>query len=122
MTYTITTTATLDLEFFADVIDTAGDSIGYWASELMKDETTKSFLIKFDGSDFDDDSPLATGQFLGTYQQITDAIQSIISGNSGCGNWIVEQARDALNGEPTMDADLADVIIQLAVFGEIVYG
>ena len=121
MTYTITTTATLDLEFFADVIETAGDSIGYWAHKGNHDTKHENYTVNFDGSDFDDER-LALGVKTISYQDITDAIQSIISGNAGCGNWIIEQARDALNGEPTLDGDLADVIIQLAVFGEIVYG
>ena len=122
MTYSITITKTLDAELFDDIIDTAREGIGYWAHRLIQDIPTETVKVIFDGVDFDDDSPLATGEKTITYQGITDAIESLLKGDAKCGNYILEQLRDYLNGEPTLDTDLADVIIQVATLGEIVYG
>jgi hypothetical protein len=122
MTYSITITKTLDAELFDDIIETAGYGIGYWAQTLTHDIPSETVRIVFDGDDFDDDSPLATGEKTITHQGITDAIESLLKGDAKCGNYILEQLRDYLNGEPTLDTDLADVIIQVATLGEIVYG
>jgi hypothetical protein len=120
--YTIERNATLTKDMISEVIDTAGYSIAYWATSLINDEASNSFLIKFDGDDFAEDSPLTTGRAFVTYAQVAKAIELVVTGNASIGDWLVLQGNQWLNGEPTLDGDLADVIVQVATFGELIYG
>jgi hypothetical protein len=120
--YIIKRDATIDKGMISEIIDTAGYSIAYWATSLINDEAGKSFLIEFDGDDFEEESPLTTGKAFITYQQVAKAVEQVANNEAKIGDWLVLQANQWLNGEPTLDGDLADVIIQVATFGELVYG
>lgn len=122
MDYIIKRDATIDEAMISEVIDTAGYSIDYWAGSLINDEAGKSFLIEFDGDDFPNNSPLRSARAFVTYSQVAKAIELIVNNEAKIGDWLVLQANQWLNGEPTLDGDLADCIIQIATFGELVYG
>ena len=122
MEYIIVRNATLTKEMISEIIDTAGYSIAYWATSLINDEASNSYLIEFDGDDFEEESPLATGRAFITYAQVAKATEQVAKNEAKIGDWLVLQANQWLNGEPTLDGDLADVIIQVATFGELVYG
>lgn len=122
MDYIIKRDATIDKAMIIEVIETAGYSVAYWATSLINDEAGKSFLIEFDGEDFSDGSTLETGRAFVTYLQVAKAIELIVNNDVKISKWIVSQANQWLNGEPTLDGDLADCIIQIATFGELIYG
>lgn len=120
MEYTIQATLTLDGEMFDDVIDCAGYGIGYWATSATVDGVL--YTITWDGSDFADDSPSATGKKTLTYSMIGEAIETLQSHKYSARADLHTQLNEWLNGHECMDSDLADVIIQIALFGELIYG
>lgn len=121
--YTFQTTFEITADLFEDVIDTALEfGIGYWARTGNHDRLAETVRITYTGEDFDADSTFASGEILLTYAEITEAIERLYNGKTQVGDWLLQQLREWLAGEPSMDADLADVIIQLACFDEIIYG
>lgn len=123
MEYTIQTTLTLDAEMFEDVIDTALESgIGYWAHTGHHDRLAETVTITWDGEDFEDSNPNSAGEHKLDYSDILEAIKKLETREVKVGNYIHEQLHAWLNGHPTMDADLSDVIIQTALFGDLIYG
>ena len=120
-TFTYTATLEIDTEMFEDIIETGGEGIGYWAHNAKHDQNAETFTVHYDGTDFDD-TTLASGVKTVSYEDLGNAVVKISKGDANAGNWIVEQVNQWLNGHPTMDVDLADVVIQVALFGEIVYG
>ncbi len=122
MVYTFTTETTISSEMVSELIETAGYSIGYWATSATADQKAQTLDLSWNGSDFDYDSPAVIGERTLTFVDIAKAIEKVAKGNAGVNSSIVEQANQWLNGEFTLDGDLADVVIQTAVFDEIVYG
>lgn len=123
MEYTIQTTLTLDAEMFEDVIDTALEyGIGYWATKGHHDRLAETLTLTWDGSDFSDTDPNSAGEHKLDYADLGKAIERLNSHEYSVRSDLHEQLNAWLNGNPTMDADLADVIIQTALFGELIYG
>ncbi len=121
--YTFQTTFTITYDMFEDVIETGFEfGIGYWAKFGHHDKDAESLVITYNGSDFEDNDPRSSGTALVSYADIAQVIENIHKGETRVGNWLVEQLNSWLAGEPSMDSDLADVILQLACFNEIVYG
>ena len=119
-TYTIQTTLTLDNEMFEDVIDCAGYGIGYWAHTATIDGVL--YKITWDGEDFEDSSPYATGKKTLTYSMIGEAIEKLHTHSIEIRGDLHTQLNEWLMGEESMDSDLADVIIQIALFDDVIYG
>lgn len=121
MEYTIQATLTLDNEMFEDVIDCAGYGIGYWATSAT---VLKNCLyrITWNGEDFSDSSPFIDGQKTLTHSMIGEAIETLYTRRYRVRGDLHDQLDQWLNGHECMDSDLADVIIQIALFGELIYG
>jgi len=122
MVYTFTTETTISSEMVSDLIDTAGYGIGYWATSATKNAQAQTLDLFWDGSDLNFDSPWVIGERTLTYVDLAKAIEKVAKGNAGVNSALVEQAQQWLNGGFGLDVDLADVVIQTATFGEIVYG
>ncbi len=119
--YTITRPSIITGENIADIIDTAGYGIGYWATKAVFDSTEQTYTVSWNGSDFDDSDPLATGTKTLTYLDIAKTIESILNLESPLSDSTARWFADSFYQEE-IDSDLADVLIQLALFGEIIYG
>ncbi|CAB4123833.1 hypothetical protein UFOVP46_103 [uncultured Caudovirales phage] len=116
MSYTITMKVPVVDDAIDDIIDGAGYSIGYWASNAEVDSKAQTYTVT--DSDSGKKYPL-------TYADIARAIQTVADGKAG----IRQDIQDAItldildyeNAE-RMDSEAYDVLIQLACFNEVVYG
>jgi hypothetical protein len=122
MQYTFTKPVTLDNQLIEEIIETAGYGIGYWAHSGHNDKLAETYAVTWDGEDFADSDPNSAGKRVLTYEDIAKAVEGLNTGEAKAGDWLIKQLAEWLNGEPTMDTDLADVIIQVALFDEIIYG
>lgn len=122
MNYTIERTTTVTNELILEILETASYSIGYWARQLNFASLDRQFEVKFDGDDFEDGSELSSGKATIDYQVVARTIEKILAGNAKVNSALVSQCSEWLNGHPTLDGDLADAIVQIATFGEIIYG
>lgn len=101
---------TLDEDDFLDLVDTAGYGIGYWAFSGAVDSKWNTYTVKY----FDDGE---RKEVVISIWMIESAIEKILNGEVQCGYDIRKYIR-----EDDIDAEVADVIIQVAAFGEVVYG
>lgn len=122
MEYTFTRTFILDNELVEEIIETAGYGIGYWAHSGHHDSLAETYTLTWDGSDFSDENPNSAGEHKLDYEDIAKAVEAIVSGNVAINEGLKTQLAEWVNGHPTMDVDLADVVIQVALFDEIIYG
>jgi hypothetical protein len=106
----------LSIEAIEDIIDGGGYGIHYWAVAGVVDEENQTYKVT-DGE---------TGKsYLLHYSDITKAIQSLLDREVAIRSDIVDAiALDLLNYEDAhrMDSEAYDVIIQVACFGEVIYG
>lgn len=101
------------------IIEMAGYGIAYWADEAQYDDVKRTYKVLVSEDD---------EVFTITYQQIAEAL--VLVGTRETPNYIDKYARDTLmeiqDGEEFpggyIDADLADVVVQLAIYGEVIYG
>ena len=102
-------------EFIGDVIDTAGMSIGYWASEATQDDDQKTYTVTESESG---------DEFVITYRRIVKSIEDLISGKGNIAEDILGNLRTAVTDSDAsyVDSEVADAVIQYAIFGEVVYG
>ena len=105
------------VEFLVDVLITAIEGgIGYWAGILAYDPDKGTATIREDETNKTYDLTIETiakgiGRVKAKGFVVADSILS----------WIKEDDREN-GGAGTIDAIAADVIVQAALFGEIVYG
>lgn len=98
-------------EFVNDLIDMAGYGIGYWAASAVIDDEAETYTVT-EGDEFGDGKVAVL-----THASILYAANTIVGG--GC-----DVRRDIVNSirERDADSDAADVVIQQAMFGEVIYG
>lgn len=111
-TLTFTSTLNIDKQFVLDVIDTAGYGINYWADAAQLNEDNETYKV----FESDPNGPNADGIYPLTFADIAKAMQELAPDWDPIRRAIVEE--DA--GE--IDSMMADLIIQHACFGEIIYG
>lgn len=114
MLYNINRPTIVNTQMIQDIIDTAGYSIGYWADEATVGENVYTV------HDSEQDLTLTI-----THADIVEALTKIANHNvelnlhySYC-----TQVNQWLDNTPEgdIDGELADYIIQIAGFGEVVY-
>lgn len=111
-TLTFTSTLNIDEQFILDIIDAAGYGIDYWAETAEIDEAAKTYTV----AEWDPNGPAEDGKYTLTFQSIVESIQALAPDWDPIRRAVVEE--DA--GE--IDSAMADIIIQQACFGEIIYG
>lgn len=116
MTHVIRMNVELSIEAIEDIIEGAGYGIHYWATKAVVDDEAQTYEVT-DGE---------TGKsYLLHYQDINKAIQSLLDREVAIRSDIVDAiALDLMNYEDAhrMDSEAYDVIIQVACFGEVIYG
>jgi hypothetical protein len=110
----------LQAELLSDLIDAAGYGIGYWAVEAHQDDQAQTYTITLD-----EDAAEEAGkpQVVLTYAQLRTAIRKVAQGSLVAPS-LTRAANDFIfrPGQAEPDSDLADVVVQVAVFGEVVFG
>jgi len=98
---------------FEGICDTAGYSIGYWAKSGHVNREDRVYMI------IDEESV----QHVITQQAAEEAVASIFARRVDCRRDIRRSIESVVFGDYSdIDADAADVICQIACFGEIIYG
>lgn len=106
---------TLTAEEWADFVDTAGYGINYWAeAPCIVDAEALTYTVKFPGTSED---PGDYGDPTSTYEITKEALEAAIARSIREMPW-----RAANYGDGGYDAEDADVAIQIAIFGKVVYG
>lgn len=110
------------------IMEVAGMSIGYWASKATIDREAKTYTV-WEQDPQDDEG---TGKYVIPFAKIHETFWKLASGEIQTGSMASEYIKNAVidgaqEGRGDIDAghidgDAADVIIQLAAFGEEVYG
>lgn len=97
-------------EDFLDIVDTAGYSIGYWAVSGSVDKNNCTYTVQY----FDQENDRAKATV--SKDNLESAIAKILNSEVECSDSIVGYIED-----DDIDGEAADVIIQIAIFGSIVY-
>lgn len=118
MSYPIKITAQVTNEYIDQIVESAGTGCAGWADEgeIVRDSlgAVESYTLKwFDGRSLDQRA-LKPRTIAGAIEKILDPCQTIVS--KRIVGYI--QGLDEIN----VDDEVADAIIQIAIFGEIVYG
>lgn len=103
-------------EIIEDIIEGAGYTIGYWASEAHYDSEARTYTV----TDNEDSS-----EYHITYDDISKAIEKIVTKKvklrGDIREAIVLDLVDYHNAHH-MDAEVYDCVIQVACLGDVVYG
>lgn len=115
LSITVPKTYTLSIEAIEDTIDTAGYGIGYWASSAVVDDKAQTYTVT------DGETPET---FVLTYQSIFEAVLKLSNGDVKIRKDIAQTCAIALLDyeEAEIDSEIADCIIQVACFGDVIYG
>jgi len=115
-------------ETLLDILDTAGYGINYWADAATIDRKAKTYTIHEQEPQDDD----GEGVYTVTFDKLHETYWRIVAGEFSMGgqvrSYFVKAALDgAANDDDDIDAghidsEAADVLVQIAAFGEIVYG
>lgn len=108
--------------FLQDVLITAVEGgTGYWAAcsgYFWDDDSPEDARVTLHPEDVQDENHLVTVETIA--KGIALIRTNTVLLNSTLRKWIVEADRE--NDAGMIDADGADVIVQAALFGEIIYG
>jgi hypothetical protein len=110
-----------------DIIETAGYGIKYWADRAIVDSEARTYTVVTD-TDLTDDEPVTLD-----YDHLLDVAVRIAKGeyevNEGIReyfyDWHKAVRKDDSESEYAggfIDSDAGDVLVQIAIHGEIVYG
>lgn len=109
---------TLDVpdQVIEDIIDGAGYAIGYWVESARHDPQAKTYtLIESETGE----------EYKMSYQDIVDALSKVVTREVR----VRSDIREAIvldlvdyNNASRMDAEVYDVVIQIACLGDITYG
>jgi len=102
------------IEIFEFICDDAGMSIGYWAKTAEHDTEKRTYAITLLPDCLDETAGVVDKTI--SYQDLLDATEKLASGKIQV-NRSTKSASDV-----DYDATDTDVIVQVAMFGEIVFG
>ena len=113
--YKVSVTLNYDIpqEDIDTLIDMAGYGINYWARTAEVDEHT--YTVQWD------DDLEQPRKAVVSHQSLADALVWVATNHFG---YVGDYARDYFKEEDAgnIDGDLADVVVQIAIFGEVIYG
>jgi hypothetical protein len=114
------TTYTMPIEAIENIICDAGMMIGYWATEAVVDGTNQTYKITEEEAHDGEGSR----DFTLTYTDIVRAMMKLATGEVAVRSDIREQISNAFIDYDLSDIDGegADVIVQVACFGDVIYG
>ena len=114
------TTYTMPIEAIENIIADAGMMIGYWATSAVVDSDKQTYTITEEEAHDDE----GARDFIITYTDIVEAMMKLASGEVAIRSDIREAIGEAFINydESDLDGEVADVIIQVACFGDVIYG
>ena len=116
--YTVTVPMTIAASTCDDIITNAlYANWGWWGDAAKVDETHHIYSIE----EIDEEGRVV-GQYSLPLRDVADACARIITGSPAIRSDLAKQVASAITPDPDIDADAADCILQVAVFGEVRYG
>lgn len=103
-------------EVMANLIDCAGYGMRHWVDTATVDEEAKTYRIHLN-DECKDDHPSGKRWFTLTYDQLRDALMAW-SVKYGPDWWI----REIQDGDLAGDSDVGSGMVEMAVFGDTIYG
>lgn len=117
-TYTVTVPMTIERQVIEDLLDTAlAAEWGWWGASHYSEEGDELYV-----DEIDDDGTVLEHRTVVHFDSVAEAIARIMSGNPAIRPDLAKQVASAVTDNPDIDADAADCILQVAVFGEVKYG
>lgn len=109
-------------ETFENICDDAGMVISYWASTAQHDTEKQTYSITLLPDCVDETAGVVSKTI--TYQDLLDATKKLAEGKVQVNNYTKATCQEIIAGQEDIDYDGtdADVIVQVALFGEIVFG
>jgi hypothetical protein len=109
-------------EVLGFICDDAGMSIDYWAETATHDEANQTYTVTLLDDCVDEDAGVV-GKTV-TYQDLYDASKRLASGEVKVNSATKAVCQQLVTDPSDVDYDAtdADVIVQVAMFGEIVFG
>jgi hypothetical protein len=114
----VKSTVEVDDEVIEAIIEMGQPGTDYWVSEYFHEPEKR--LLTLDEDIVDYDEPPVT--HIVSYAQIAAALVQIATNQIDIGAWLVEYAAIGLKDAGQVDADLADAVLQIAIFDELIYG
>lgn len=116
MTYSLTVRYELEEEWLTTLCEMAGHGIDYWAQKAILDEEANTYTVRWE------DSGLHTKTV--TYGCLTRAVQKILSmpEKVQVSPYYQHQMQACIADPGEVDAIVADIVVQVAVLGKVVYG
>ena len=102
------------------IMESAADVCGHWARALSPNDDSTWRVIEA----LDDGTDVGPGDVRHdvTPRDIAGAIASILDGSVKCNSDIVRNLREFVAALDYCDGETGDVVLQVAVFGDITYG
>jgi hypothetical protein len=109
-------------EALENICDDAGMSISYWARTAHHDNENQTYAITLLPDCVDETAGIVSKTI--TYQDLLDATRKLATGEVEANNYTRSTCQEIIAGQDDIDYDGtdADVIVQVALFGEIVFG
>lgn len=115
-------------EEIEDIIEAAGYGMNYWAVRGEVDSEARTYTVTTDPDLIDDEEPVTVG-----YDQLLEVAFRIAGGqyevNDGIREYFYDWHEALLADDDEsqyaggyIDSDAGDVLVQIAIHGEIVYG
>lgn len=119
MDYTTGLVLGLDKAQIIETIQTAGYEIGYWAVSARFNADSETYTVHTAEAPLDGDQT----KFVTTFRRIFDAVAMIANDEVKVRRDIREQCQSFLTANTDhLDGEASDVVIQVALFGKIVFG
>ena len=115
-------TVDIDDDDMAGLIEMAGYGINYWATWAKHDAEARTYEVRYE----DLDDPDKEARTVLSYEALGKVLVEVATGQHDVVNIYAQRylasvmAGDSDAGD--IDSELADIVVQLAIFGELVYG
>ena len=117
-TYNVTTTARVSHETLLEVLENNGTR--YWASDAQWDGSRITWWEQ-EAHRYNEDGT-QTRRHSTTWERLAEALVSVAAGDHGLRDDLEEEAREILSTGDAAGCEVCDCVIQVALFGKVVYG
>lgn len=119
-TFEIATTVEVKASLITDLLSTAGMAIGYWATSIHDDEERQRVTVKLI-EPADETNQLS---YVTYYAALAAALVGVSDGKLAAREDLRQHAQVAVVEDDAgeIDSEIADVVVQYALFGDIVFG
>lgn len=119
--YEVTVTAAIPHTLCTDIIDTALSAGWSWWGQVNRDTSGSPPVEQYHIEELDDDGWCLRWHYVHE-RYVAEAIAQVLRHEHRLRPDLLRQIRSATCPDPDIDADAADCLLQIAAFGEVIYG